>query len=133
MPKQKYPEVVKQWLQRANDDVHWAQTSLDDEIYYGACFVSQQAVEKILKSFLLYHNKKFPKIHDLPKLIHECAHHDKRLLVFLKKTAIVNDYYTGARYPALTDFQHFSKKQAQEACLIAQEVVEYVSKLIDIK
>lgn len=132
MPEPNYSTGVSHWLQRAQDDVRWAQVSFKDEIYYGACFVSQQAIEKVLKAFLLQHNQKFPKIHDLPTLLQAAAKHDKTLLKFLDKVIAVNDYYTNARYPDLFEFQHYSKAQAKEACVFAEEIVLSIDKTMKV-
>ncbi|MBI3385273.1 HEPN domain-containing protein [Candidatus Gottesmanbacteria bacterium] len=42
------------WLSKADDDLEWCRASLREKIYYGSCFVAQQAAEKALKAYLLF-------------------------------------------------------------------------------
>lgn len=60
---------VQEWLKKASED----QISIE-AILKGkgapstACFLSQQMAEKCLKGFLVFHEKHFPKVHDLLQL-----------------------------------------------------------------
>ncbi len=41
---------TENWLRSAEDDLLWARISLEGGLFTRACFASQQAVEKILKT-----------------------------------------------------------------------------------
>lgn len=41
------------WFAQAEEDLLWAEASLREEVWRGACFAAQQAAEKALKAFLL--------------------------------------------------------------------------------
>lgn len=43
----------KKWLKFALDDLSWTEANLRESVWYGACFTTQQAVEKSLKSYLI--------------------------------------------------------------------------------
>jgi HEPN domain-containing protein len=66
---------LKNWLYRANEDI----LVIENLFHSGAdlfasaiCFHAQQAVEKFLKAFLVFHDIDFPKTHDLDYLLSEC-------------------------------------------------------------
>ena len=69
------PEVVKQWLDRAEADYKAALILIDAEplILDIACFHLQQAAEKQLKALLVYKDIDFPFTHDLEYLAEQCA------------------------------------------------------------
>jgi len=49
------PKIVREWLQKAEEDLHFARINLQEEnIYYAQiCFHFHQAAEKYLKSFIV--------------------------------------------------------------------------------
>ncbi len=72
-PEQK--EYIRNWLDRANEDVSVIQALAKDNIEFytsSICFHCQQAVEKYLKAFLAYKNIDFPKSHDVDYLLNKC-------------------------------------------------------------
>jgi HEPN domain-containing protein len=73
-------EYVKQWLIKANEDIDVLIiiASEHPEHYTSAiAFHSQQAVEKFLKSFLVYNNMDIEKTHDVNFLLSECIKIEK--------------------------------------------------------
>lgn len=74
-------EYIKQWLTKANDDLKIVEHELDlpeKEIVKNAvCFHCQQAVEKYLKAFLIYHKTEVERTHDIEHLLDQCALIDK--------------------------------------------------------
>lgn len=114
------------WIERAKDDLLWTEANIREKIYYGACFTSQQAVEKALKAFLLYREGQFGKIHDLVKLIDECIVLDKSFNDFRKKISKLTFYYIQTRYPDISELDKYSKEEADEALLSAREIVDFV-------
>ena len=62
-------------LFRANKDIAVIENLFESgpDLYASTiCFHAQQAVEKFLKAFLVFHNIDFPKTHDLDFLLLEC-------------------------------------------------------------
>lgn len=74
-------KYIKQWLTKANDDLKIVEHELDlpeKEIVKDAvCFHCQQAVEKYLKAFLIYHKTEVERTHDIEHLLDQCALIDK--------------------------------------------------------
>ena len=58
----KLPEL---WIQIAFDDLQSAKVLLKEGIYNMVCFHSQQAAEKLFKSFIATYNQEIPRIHNL--------------------------------------------------------------------
>ncbi|MBN2092137.1 HEPN domain-containing protein [candidate division KSB1 bacterium] len=65
--------LTKAWLMKANNDLITAKKLIDsDGPFDTACFHLQQAIEKALKAFLVFHEQFVPKIHDLEELQRRC-------------------------------------------------------------
>jgi HEPN domain-containing protein len=66
-PPESDPEVVKQWLRKAHDDLAVAEVVLatTPTARWAACFHGQQAVEKAMKALLVARAVDFPKTHSL--------------------------------------------------------------------
>ena len=66
--------LATEWFNSANSDFLYAEIGLkEDFIFPQVAFLSQQIAEKFLKGFLLFHSVQPSRIHDLPKLLDECA------------------------------------------------------------
>lgn len=96
---QRFPNDVKAWRQKVEDDIKWAQLSLDNKYYPQVCFVAQQIIEKILKTYLLAQNQVVEKIHKLPILLKQCSELDGSFKQFLPEVKNVDRYYITTRYP----------------------------------
>ena len=91
---------LKNWLFRANEDIAVIENLYDSgpELYASTiCFHAQQAVEKFLKAFLIFHNIDFPKTHDLEFLLLECQKIDKTGFDF--DFGSLTDFGVSVRYP----------------------------------
>ena len=68
-------EYIQNWLFRAREDISVLKSLSDAGIeFYTStiCFHAQQAVEKYLKVFLVFHDIDFPRTHDVDFLLMEC-------------------------------------------------------------
>ncbi len=93
-------EYIKNWLFRANEDIAVIESlsGLDLEYYTSTiCFHAQQAVEKYLKAYLIYHDIDFPRTHDVDYLLLECQKIDKDS--FEIDLLSLTDYGVSIRYP----------------------------------
>ena len=87
------------------------------------CFHSQQAVEKFLKAFLIYHNIDFPRTHDLDFLLIECKKINSK--IFDIDLGSLTDFGVSIRYP--DDFYLPDKKETfffRAVALKVKEIVE---------
>lgn len=124
-------EDYKQWLQKAEDDTLWAKHSLSGEIYYGCCFASQQAVEKSLKGFLIFHHKPLRKIHDVVALLEDCIKIDRSFEKIRESVEAVYPYYIETRYPSYEEVDQFTRNRAEEAYDHAKTVLAFVKKKLE--
>jgi HEPN domain-containing protein len=69
---------IESWLDKARHDLISAQRLLEIEpmILDNACFHCQQAIEKCLKAFLIYHGRDIERTHNIIFLLSECANFD---------------------------------------------------------
>ena len=93
------------------------------------CFHAQQAVEKYLKSFLIFHDIDFPRTHDVDFLLIECKKIDEDNFLFDFKS--LTEFGVSVRYP--DDFYIPGVKETKEYMNIAQEVAKTVEELIKLK
>lgn len=121
---------TEKWFEIADRDLGFAKLGLEesDEFYAQICVQAHQAIEKYLKGFLVYNNVKYPKIHDLGKIINECAKINKDFEEFWEDCSKISNYYVDSRYPV--HYEQKTKKQAKEAVEAAERIKKFVNKLI---
>ena len=130
--KKEKAEYIRNWLFRANEDI----AVINDLINFGTeyytstiCFHAQQATEKFLKAFLVYHNIDFPRTHDVDYLISECQKINKNAFNIDLKS--LTDFGVSVRYP--DDFYIPEVKEALEYKDIALKVKNAVEGLIKVE
>ena len=94
----------------------------DDGEFYSniICFHCQQAVEKYLKAYLMYHEIVPPKTHDLLRLAASCSDFDEAFANF--ELDGFASYGVDIRY----DAPQPSLSDAEQAMSVAKEVINYV-------
>lgn len=69
-------EKIKRWILKALNDIkiieHEFKFNETEIVTDGVCFHSQQAVEKLLKAFLVSKNIDFGKTHNINLLLEQC-------------------------------------------------------------
>ncbi len=122
-------EDLKELIASAKEDLKLAREVKRLGYYRHACFLSQQAVEKFLKAYLLLKTNKYPFIHDITELINLCKSVDETFeFLFEIKADKLDKYYTGSRYPPLLEV---SEEEAKEAVEIAEKVRNFVIKKLE--
>jgi HEPN domain-containing protein len=121
-PEEVRAEFTREWLQKAEGDFktagHLLQSGTD--FLDGATFHSQQAAEKYLKAFLVWHQIEFPKTHDLEALLKLAGKADDKIPEILRDAAILTPYGVGYRYPG--DYPNVSRRDAEQALRLAERV-----------
>lgn len=90
---------IESWIQKAEHDLMSAQRLLEIEpmILDNACFHCQQAIEKLLKAFLIYKGQDIERTHNIIFLLSQCANFDP---VFAAIDPLnINVYAVQGRYP----------------------------------
>lgn len=82
MPLDPKADLTRQWLQVASEDLRLAELAYraDPPILSGALNHCQQAFEKALKAYLLWHGRSIPRTHALPDLVLRCQQIDPAFL-----------------------------------------------------
>jgi HEPN domain-containing protein len=122
------PETnYRAWLAKAEEDLLNIQNNLGaDRVPWGTvCFHAQQAGEKVLKAFLVYHRMKPKKTHDLVILLTACTDIAPELDDLEQDCENLSFYAVDTRYPglhapgeeegrALTDAAHRIRRRVLE-------------------
>ena len=114
------------WYNKAKTDLKGAQILFDAEADNSlVAFHCQQAIEKILKGFILKNTKELLEGHSLVFLIRRAARIDEKMRDFTKDCAFVNQFYVETRYPAdIPD--EVDEYEVKECMQTAIEVLEYI-------
>jgi len=62
-------ELVKSWFCKAEKDLESAKILAENNLFETAVYHCQQSAEKALKSFLIYHDIRFGKTHNILYLL----------------------------------------------------------------
>jgi len=122
----------KEWILKAEHDLKIAfdEINTKDPVCDMICFHCQQAVEKLLKAFLIFHNKEISKTHDIADLIVRCMEIDKEFDEFFdKEIDSLTLYAVEMRYPGVLHFP--SIDEAKDALNKAQYVKEFVMRKLE--
>jgi HEPN domain-containing protein len=92
---------TREWFQRAADDLGAAAHDLTAKpaLTRDATFHAQQAAEKAMKGFLMWHGRPFRKTHNLVELGGQCVQIDRGLEEILRGAAPLTEYAWKFRYP----------------------------------
>jgi HEPN domain-containing protein len=91
-----YPQ---DWLRIAERDLTRVARSLRDEDPAAGGYFLQQAVEKLLKAFLLSKGWRLRRIHDLEALLDDAVKYDVRFEEYRSLCQQATGYYLVERYP----------------------------------
>ena len=118
-------EIARQWLQKAKNDLLCAENNLKSEIipFDTVCFHFQQAVEKILKAYLIGNGSRYPFSHDLLLILEHVLKFNSEADNLRDQLAILMPYAVEIRYP--DDWFMPTKQDAIEAKDAANKVLEW--------
>lgn len=118
-------EIARLWLAKATNDLLNADNNLKSEKipFDTVCFHCQQAVEKLLKSFLVGNKQAYPITHDLFLILEKVLLLNKEAEQLRDALAILMPYAVEIRYP--DDWFMPSKQDAKEARDAADKVLQW--------
>ena len=111
---------LNQWIEKAEEDlqvVHQLMT-MDNHPKGAIGFHCQQAAEKFLKAFLVYHQSDIPKTHNIEFLLEQCKIIDQEFPDL--ELHNITDFGVEIRYPG--DFLEPSEKELYLLIQIASEI-----------
>jgi len=119
------------WLAQARWDLKAAADSAAAGNYEWACFQSQQAAEKALKSFLYLCGADPEKLHSVRRLLRACAELRPEFGE-VAGAAELDKYYIPTRYPnGLPDdvpHEYYTREVAEQCQSLARSVIEFVER-----
>jgi HEPN domain-containing protein len=126
--REKAIRVAREWVIKAENDLKTAThvLTLGDEAPTDTiCFHCQQAVEKYLKALLITRGIRFPKTHDIERLVRLLPIRDRPQLSGDEQAALT-DYATQTRYPG--NYEPISLEEAHLAVALAWRVRDQIRK-----
>jgi HEPN domain-containing protein len=91
----------REWFAKAATDLASARklAAAPDPILDTAVYHCQQAAEKAVKAFLVFHDQRFEKTHDVRLLLEEASDFEPRFAEVLSAGDLLTPYATEYRYP----------------------------------
>ena len=122
---------VREWLNRALDDLRWARHSLAGGFLPQACFGCQQAVEKTLKAYLLAHDWPLRRTHSLPDLLRLATEFDGEAGQFQDSALVLDAYYAPTRYADALVNLDYTETRVQDAIGRAGALIDWFQQRIE--
>lgn len=92
-------DAVKDWLKQAEEELDMAAYLLQGKYFKGACFHSQQSIEKAVKAMLLNKGWELEKTHSIERLVSIGEEYNVQIY-FSDEDAVFIDNIYRSRYPA---------------------------------
>ncbi|MBI5325690.1 MAG: HEPN domain-containing protein [Ignavibacteriae bacterium] len=124
-------EIAKLWFRKAKNDLTSAEklSSGDNPVLDTAIYHCQQAAEKTLKGFLVFHEIEFSKTHDLRTLINLASKMDNSIKELENAAESLTPYAVEYRYP--DDIMEPDEDEFNDAFNYAKNIYEFIlNKLI---
>lgn len=118
---------TKEWVNKAAHDLNGARILRDhDPPELGlACFHSQQAVEKILKAYLVWKRVEFRELHNLTYLLGLCVRQNSDFERLEQWIEILQPYAVEVRYPGPIEVK---ASEANEVFDVTRDAWEFTIK-----
>lgn len=121
-PEEVKLEFTREWVRKAENDFLTAQHLFKGGERYvnGTAFHAQQAAEKYLKAFLVWHQIEFKKTHDIAALLKLASEMDSVISDVLSDAVHLTPYGVEYRYPG--DYPDVTMDDAKKALNLAVQV-----------
>lgn len=123
-------DAVRDWLKQAEEELDTAAYLLQGKYFKGACFHSQQSIEKAVKAMLLNKGWELEKTHSLERLIAIGEQHNVQIDFSDEDVVYIDNIYR-SRYPAeagLLPLGAPSETDAQRAVGLATRILKDAGK-----
>ena len=116
---------IEEWVRYAESDFAVAGLGRKSKkvLYATLCFHCQQTAEKALKAVLLYYVIKFPKTHDIEKLLDSFKENNIDIPNLVMKSKQLTDYAVVSRYPG--DRDEITAKEYKSTLKIAESTLNW--------
>jgi HEPN domain-containing protein len=132
MPGQRTSEA-RRWFQQAAYDLKAASWNIEGGFFNTACFLSQQAAEKALKSLLYYQGGRRAALltHSLVEMAREIGTQVPAVTGLVEEARALDLHYVPSRYPnglpSGYPHQFYGKETAEQAARAAEAIVAAVA------
>jgi HEPN domain-containing protein len=121
--------VVEEWIASAQDDLTMAMLGAQVPVIASTCYHCGQAVEKILKAYIIAEENTLTKTHDLIVLLESCENHSPDFGKFKTQCDEITTFST-IRYPPS---RNVTEQKMEQTIKNAHEIVSFTkSKLKDL-
>ena len=126
MPPDPKTELTRAWLPVVAEDLAMADLAnrADAPVRLGVGYHRQQAFERALKAFPVWHGQPVSRTHALPELVARCPQVDPSFSSLAETAARVTPYGVAFRYPPLV--ARPSESNAAEALHLTRQAVAFV-------
>jgi HEPN domain-containing protein len=126
-PENERAAEAREWLGKAALDFRGARIDLaaTPPFLEDALFHCQQAVEKLLKAFLVWHDVVFRKTHSLEELGRRCCEIDASLAALVDEAVPLTEYAWAFRYPGAVPVP--DETEARDALRLALEIAAAIA------
>ncbi len=123
-------DLAKSWLNKAKRDLDTAhKLSIDPDPYLDtAVYHCQQTAEKAIKAYLVFHDRKFEKTHDIEVLLQLAIPFNNDFSKWLDAGDILTPYVAIYRYPG--DIIEPTLEEFNEAYQSAERIYHFVKNLL---
>lgn len=113
--------LMHRWLQYAREDLRAAEEILGREVFLPrhACWMAQQAAEKVLKAVLVFHQIDFPRRHDLDEQ-RDLIPNGWQVKIQHPDLATLTQWAVESRYPG--DWSEATEEEAAAAVAQARDL-----------
>jgi HEPN domain-containing protein len=114
---------IARWVRLAEGDLSMARLGLEStgfDVFELVGFHAQQAVEKLVKAYLVRNSVEFGDVHDIDTLQALVQRVDGALAEAIDPAAALSRYAVGTRYPGR--YANVTREQAEAAVEIAESV-----------
>ncbi len=118
-PEEVKLEFTREWIRRAENDYRTARYLFESgkDYSYGVTFHAQQAAEKYIKAFLVWHQIEFKKTHDIAILLESSATIAPEISKILTEAIALTPYGVEYRYPG--DYPDVTGSDADKSIQLA--------------
>ena len=125
-------EEYLRWLRQSKHDLSTAKVTAKGGAHDWACFLSQQAAEKALKSYLYLKGHRAVTGHSILGLLQKCTHHDQSFRP-IERVKRLDEVYITSRYPnglqEGTPAEFYTEKDSKECIQLAETTIRTVERL----
>ncbi|MCK4357244.1 MAG: HEPN domain-containing protein [Candidatus Cloacimonetes bacterium] len=121
---------ANRWFERAQKDIEDAELLLkESRTVENVALLIQQAIEKYLKGFLIYHDCELEKIHDLITLINYASKIDISFEEFVPSLRMITNFYFESRYPIAYE-PEYTKEEIRKSLKEAKKLIALVKEKV---